>query len=292
MPNDEDEQIRLSIVHQTYLFLFSNRLTTVPLDSPTRILDIGTGTGEFCIDMGEAYPDAEIIGTDISAIQPRNIPTNVYFEVDDAEDETGWTFAIEDFDLIHLRNLNGAFKDWDTIYQRSWTCLKPNGWIEVIDFDEHKKLLSCFPEESDIHRFFAEWLKASEKSGYGRDLKHLSPETLTNIGFMDVKFSHHEIPLDIWGDNEEAKSTARLWLVACLAGFEAVSMRLLTKELGWEPQEVKRICADIIEELKTIVYDPVRGKGLSVGVNVLIGRKAGVDEKSPPRPSGTENDNA
>lgn len=41
-PNDEIEQDRLHITHQTYLFLFDNQLTTVPLEDPSRILDIGT----------------------------------------------------------------------------------------------------------------------------------------------------------------------------------------------------------------------------------------------------------
>ena len=39
-------------------------------DKPGRILDIGTGTGIWAIDVGDEYPDAEIIGTDISPTQP------------------------------------------------------------------------------------------------------------------------------------------------------------------------------------------------------------------------------
>ena len=39
-------------------------------DNPGRILDIGTGTGIWAIDVGDEYPNAEIIGTDISPTQP------------------------------------------------------------------------------------------------------------------------------------------------------------------------------------------------------------------------------
>lgn len=41
-PNDEIEQDRMHITHQTYLFLFNNQLTSVHLENPLRILDIGT----------------------------------------------------------------------------------------------------------------------------------------------------------------------------------------------------------------------------------------------------------
>jgi ubiquinone/menaquinone biosynthesis C-methylase UbiE len=51
---------------------------------PTRVLDVGTGTGIWCIQMGDMYPSADILGIDISPIQPREVPLNVRFMVDDA----------------------------------------------------------------------------------------------------------------------------------------------------------------------------------------------------------------
>jgi metalloendopeptidase OMA1, mitochondrial len=32
-----------------------------------RVLDIGTGTGVWAVDMGDLYPDAEILGTGLSS---------------------------------------------------------------------------------------------------------------------------------------------------------------------------------------------------------------------------------
>jgi metalloendopeptidase OMA1, mitochondrial len=51
---------------------------------PRRVLDVGTGTGLWCIQMGDLYPSADILGIDISPIQPREVPLNVRFMVDDA----------------------------------------------------------------------------------------------------------------------------------------------------------------------------------------------------------------
>ena len=39
-------------------------------DKPGRILDIGTGTGIWAIDVGDELPGAEIIGKDLSPTQP------------------------------------------------------------------------------------------------------------------------------------------------------------------------------------------------------------------------------
>jgi hypothetical protein len=61
--------------------------------------------------MGEEYPQAEVIGTDIAKIQPSAVPPNVFFEIDDAEEESGWTYPDDNFDLVHFRSMKGAFRD-------------------------------------------------------------------------------------------------------------------------------------------------------------------------------------
>lgn len=84
-PNDDLEQDRLRVVHQVFLNVFNFELTSVPLEDPKHILDIGTGTGEWAIGMAELFPSCEVVGVDISAIQPTAVPHNVFFEVDDCE---------------------------------------------------------------------------------------------------------------------------------------------------------------------------------------------------------------
>lgn len=47
-----------------------------PLEDPEQILDIGTGTGIWAIEMADMFPNAEVIGTDLSPIQPDWVPSN------------------------------------------------------------------------------------------------------------------------------------------------------------------------------------------------------------------------
>lgn len=64
-----------------------NRPFLAPLSKsspPKAILDVATGMGEWAIQMGDMFPDAEITATDLSPIQPNEIPPNVNFYVEDS----------------------------------------------------------------------------------------------------------------------------------------------------------------------------------------------------------------
>ena len=81
MPTDEKEQNRLDLHHEIFLELLCGKLHLAPLVRPQRILDLGTGTGIWAIDMADAHPGAQVIGTDLSPIQPKWVPPNCKFEI-------------------------------------------------------------------------------------------------------------------------------------------------------------------------------------------------------------------
>jgi hypothetical protein len=67
--------------------LFGERLYFAPLSRrapPVNILDIATGTGDWAIKMGDLFPETEVVATDLSPIQPRKVPPNVNFYVEDS----------------------------------------------------------------------------------------------------------------------------------------------------------------------------------------------------------------
>ena len=61
---------RCDIHHHVITLLCGGELHFAPLRRPQRILDIGTGTGIWAMEMADQYPDAQIIGTDLSPVQP------------------------------------------------------------------------------------------------------------------------------------------------------------------------------------------------------------------------------
>ncbi|KAJ2998396.1 hypothetical protein NUW58_g349 [Xylaria curta] len=280
MPNDEDEQVRLQLLNQVYLKVFDGELTTVPLESPTHILDIGTAVGEWAIDMAEMYPDCEITGTDISNIFERRVPQNVYWEIDDAELE--WERPPNYYDLIHLRDMTGAFADWEAIYRSAFRCLKPGGWIEVLDFDDKKglsDLFAYFEPESLLYKLALDLQEASVLSGRSRGVGHLEPRLLVNAGYVDVNLTEYSIPL-----KTQDGSTGKFWLLSCLNGMEPTCMRLLTKYKGWDPNDVRLGCEMVGQEMMTLAQDPRRAKTFVVKLRVLTGRKPGHHTRWPTAP--------
>jgi SAM-dependent methyltransferase len=114
--NDEKAIDAMDICHFLYGLLLHGELHLAPLQNPKRVLDVGTGTGAWAVEFADMYPTAAVIGTDLSPIQPRMVPPNLTFEVDDCCDE--WMYR-EPFDYIHVRGLYGSVADWDRFYQQA-----------------------------------------------------------------------------------------------------------------------------------------------------------------------------
>lgn len=82
--------------------MLNGKLFFAPLDNPSHVLDIGTGTGIWAKEFARKYPTSTVIGTDISVIQTASEkPDNLYFVREDSEDDE-WKFG-HLFDYIHWR---------------------------------------------------------------------------------------------------------------------------------------------------------------------------------------------
>lgn len=307
MPNDEDEQTRMQMLDLIFYHMLDDQLTTVPLEDPRKILDIGTGIGHWAIDMAEMYPKAEVIGIDIAKIQPTGVPVNVFFNIDNAEADGGWTWPDNEFDFVHLRSMGGAFQDvcanvsfpsrtieldfsrgssfpifltnlakfyqWDHIYKEAFKHLKPGGWIEVLDFDNLELLQSYFAKDSVVAAWFQAVNEATIKSGFLRGDAHLQDYCLARVGFANVSTTTKKIPLGAWPRDSQEKKVGKHFLVTQLSGIEAVCLRLFTEQLGWDVEKVNEICSATMKLTRAVAMNPKKSHGLGFNMRILVGRK-------------------
>ena len=133
LPNDDTEQDRLDLLHHIFKLCNGGQLYRAPVpENIRRALDFGTGTGIWAIDFADEFPHADIIGTDLSPIQPSWVPRNLSFMVDDVEQD--WTFGHK-FDYIHGRGMAGSIASWVGLYKTCLENLEPGGYLEMQEYE-------------------------------------------------------------------------------------------------------------------------------------------------------------
>ncbi|KAK2810918.1 hypothetical protein FQN50_002509 [Emmonsiellopsis sp. PD_5] len=246
LPNDEKEQDRLDICHRLFTLALGDRLYLAPIGKdPQRILDLGTGTGLWAVDMADMFPSATVIGNDLSPIQPSFVPPNVKFEVDDIEEDFAHP---QPFDYIHSRYLAGSIKDWPRLIRQTFQSLKPGGWTECYDTD--CTIVSddgSLKEDSPLAKNFRDTLKASESVGRtacpGLGLKGW----FQDAGYVNITERKFVIPHNNWPKDRRLKELGAWNLLQSEEGVEAWSMALLTREGGQTREQVQR---DLVEVRK------------------------------------------
>lgn len=199
MPIDEEEMDRNDLQHTKFSLLLGDRAFLAPISSsPTRILDIGTGSGIWVIEMADTYPMAEVIGTDIAPVQPNWVPPNVQFFLEDAEDT--WTFSPNTFDLVFSRETSFAIRDWSQFVSQAWTALKSDGWLELSA--THPQTCcddgSLDLNTSHLAKTAEIYLQIGEATGATLEAPYTWAGQMRQAGFVDVEEHRFKVPLGPW----------------------------------------------------------------------------------------------
>ncbi|KAK3400621.1 S-adenosyl-L-methionine-dependent methyltransferase [Sordaria brevicollis] len=252
-PNDAKANEMLDIIHEALVKMFDGKLYTAPLDKDKiqTALDVGTGTGVWAIDFADEHPNCQVVGTDISPIQPGWVPPNARFEIDDAQKQ--WTFQENYFDYVHIRWLTGTIKDWYGLYAEAYRCTKPGGWIEHLDADGTWYCLDgTMPEDSAMGQWGPIWKKLS---GYlGNEFDIVSSDIMTNglkeAGFTNISTEEYYIPLAPWSDDPKLKQIGLYLSVALTHDIEGFLNYLMPTYLGWTPKDIANYAATMRKEFR------------------------------------------
>lgn len=195
LPNDAKHLDALEVFAHALHLMVGEKLAFAPIGKDIKhAVDIGTASGHWAMDFADEYPNCEVIGTDISPVQPTWCPPNLQFLIDDANKE--WTFKPDYFDYIHIRFLNGAISDWDHLYEQAYRVCKPGGWMEHIDG-------TCFagcedgvlPKGSALEQYGKMFEEAGRRLGLSQRVadNELQETGLKRAGFVNVSAKEFKV---------------------------------------------------------------------------------------------------
>ncbi|KAF5648993.1 methyltransferase [Fusarium sp. NRRL 52700] len=234
LPNDEIENERLDLQHHLFLLTFDERLHAAPLPKTlNRAFDAGCGTGIWAIEFAwtaDEHPECEVIGVDLSPIQPSAIPPNASFYVDDLEEP--WEYS--------SKNLN------------------PGGRIEMIDIiypllsdDDTLTKDSALSKWSELlHDIFT-------KNGRPMDSALKYKDQLEAVGFVDINIVKRKWPLNRWPKDPKHKQIGIWAQQNTLDALAALSLAVFTRPdgqggLGWSKEEVEVFLTGVRKDIKNV----------------------------------------
>ena len=195
---EEHEMSREDRKHRYCSLVMDDQLHLAPIGGgPAQVLDLGTGNGNWCVDMALRHPHARIFGTDLSIVTPIRLPPNVTFEIEDFDDD--WTFNDDTFDLVHHRFNMIAVAKWPQQFRKAFAVLKPGGFIEVIDIGTPPQSDDkSIPVDSQLVRFFE--LVTDGCRQLGKDMKalHRWRTQFEDTGFVNVQERILKVPIGGW----------------------------------------------------------------------------------------------
>ncbi|TLD21426.1 hypothetical protein PspLS_09121 [Pyricularia sp. CBS 133598] len=252
-PNDDAETERLKFQYDIITeVLGRNYFAPFTQDNPpTRVLDIGTGPGQWAIEISDEFPEAEVIGTDLSPIQPNEVPENCYFYVDDSSEE--WDFGF-DFSYIHTRLTFGCFSDMRTqVIDQALRNLKPGGWLECQELDP---VIACddgtMPADYSPKQLTLALEAASRIAKRQFTCAPLIRGWLEEAGFVDVQQKVFKLPVNGWdASSPRASELGKMWFDNLSSGLGAVCTALLHRHANKQVEEIEVSLVDVRRQLRS-----------------------------------------
>ncbi|EFX03220.1 hypothetical protein CMQ_3149 [Grosmannia clavigera kw1407] len=242
IPNDDIEQTRDDMKHALLLELTGGQLIHAPIgDNPQKIIDIGTGT------VGDRYPRAEVVGVDLSPIQPVWLPPNVKFIIDDVEDE--WLTVHRKYEYVHARNLISFTGNPSKLLARCYENMKPGAWIEVSDFGAD---VLCddgtMPPDWPLKQMFGKLSVAMHNLGKDIQIAPQVGQLVEEAGFVNLTRKVYKVPVGIWPANRTLRLVGMYMRQVTEDFLDAVAAKPF-RTLGMTEEEISAFMSSVLEAL-------------------------------------------
>lgn len=273
-PVDDEEIYRLGVAHTAFSLLFDQRLI-FPLGlNPRRVLDLGCGAGNWAVDVAEQYPQAEVLGIDISPhMFPDELPSNLELQIDDINKE--FTFESNHFDVVHSQMVAGGIRAdrWRSYIKDMYWVTRRGGWCQMVEIyfiaQSHNGSLD---RDGGLERWSLNFMNSMRPYKDLRASRNFE-RYMVDAGFRDVDSQMLRLPMCRWPEEGDAPNDIRDRAIG-EANAENVQQLLyslalypMTQLQGMPMEEFEKL----VEEARAEARDPSRKPYFEV--RVCIGRK-------------------
>ncbi|KAK3398637.1 S-adenosyl-L-methionine-dependent methyltransferase, partial [Sordaria brevicollis] len=198
-PVDDDEIEYLQYIHGLFNLVFDSRLVFPPIPRPRRILDCGSGSASWAIEVAEKHPDCEVIGLDIYPYpMPEDLPGNLELQIDDLNNPS--TFPSNHFDLVHSRLMAGGIHAdrWVNYLTDVFRILRPGGWCQMVEiYFNAQSDNGTLTDNHALQVWSQSYMRSVEPYKNARAPLRLH-QMLTEVGFVEVETRLVTLPLCGW----------------------------------------------------------------------------------------------
>ncbi|KJA24902.1 hypothetical protein HYPSUDRAFT_453725 [Hypholoma sublateritium FD-334 SS-4] len=265
LPVDTPEQTRLNTLAGILY-----RLTGAPYIGPVAellapqpeserrqmVLDVGTGTGRWVIEMAQIFPHVHFRGFDIVPIATRYPPRNVQFELHDVNAPGPMRWAAGMFDLVNTRFVDMAVLDYTELAQEAGRLLRPGGMLMSYEWSRLPAFDPAMGQDPNVHapasvQFFSA-INAALAARRVYQLAGHVPAFLASTGlFTDISAREYHVPIGPWPADPALHDIG----VACLSAQQeyARSIRQLLLDSGGGTQHaVDSLVDEYLHEINSV----------------------------------------
>ncbi|KAF3933825.1 hypothetical protein ABW19_dt0200116 [Dactylella cylindrospora] len=253
LPLHNQEIDRLNLKHHLASLLFDGKLHFAPIPSnPQKILDLGTGSGKWAMDIADEYPMAHVIATDIAPIQPTVVPPNLEFLLQH-DYNNDWNLPRNIFDLVFSRWNHLYIVDWRNFIRQAYRALRPGGYLEF-----HEELNGYYSDDGTYSPATNLYLWSERCRDAMLRFPHREVDLTSDgivrymreVGFEQVVVRVYKVPLNGWPKDETYKEIGRLHQAQLLMTVDTGTKVLLKRALGMEEEESNTLVRRATRDMK------------------------------------------
>src|SRR5579884_910633 len=166
-----------------------------PVEGPSRVLDVGTGTGQWGFEVGHQFPGALVVGFDLVRGKPGAPPRYRHVRGNLLQ---GLPFRDGVFDFVHQRFLTAGIPvdAWPEVVRELVRVTRPGGWVELVESTAELRQVGPATQ-----RLFALFLRLAAPLGLDAEgvVFRSLDGYLCQAGLEEITRREMELPVGEWG---------------------------------------------------------------------------------------------